>query len=371
MSIITYKRRIFMNNNQVGRILRNFFKKMVMMIASGTLLSMIWGLYLAPTAVSAAPEETITITAVWIGGQQNTILSKLAQVFEETHPNVKFDKTVMEQSQFLATQRSLMSHAGGPDITWMNYGSGLVEPLSEMNALENLDRYYEKYGWWNFLSEGYRTHLVDGSMYNVSLASFLCPMIFYNKTIFNEVGVGIPRTLEELYTISDKLRSKGYEPLALGDRDSWLGHIQYQAIVTRTVPLEDYEKVLYFTRREYHMADYPGFTEAFQIMRDMEEKKVWATGVLAMGNAEAEQLFMVGRSAMFAGGSWGIDTMREAFGDDADFFLYPQIKKDIPIPLTRSYGDEFVLSAFATPEVKDMVAEFFDFTMLSFFQKAT
>ena len=246
---------------------------------------------------------------------------------------------------------------------FLNFQMGAAQPLAKLGALENLDPYYEKYGWWEFLPEHLHTHEIDGSMYHFSIDLTYCPMVHYHKPIFAEVGVDIPTNLEEFYTLSSKVRSAGYEALAMGDRNGWPGFHMYMAIALRTVPLEDYDKMLHFTTEEYYMADYPGYTEAFQIMLDMEKKNVWAKGVLDMDDGGAKQMFLVRKAAMYESGVWMFPELREALGDDVDWFLFPQIKKDIPIALTASYANEFVLSAFAKPEVKDMVAEFFDYVL--------
>lgn len=56
-------------------------------------------------------------------------------------------------------------------------------------------------------------------------AEFYAVGIFYNKEIFDEVGIQPPETIEEFEDISDKLLEAGYIPLALGEKDIWrAGH---------------------------------------------------------------------------------------------------------------------------------------------------
>ena len=44
--------------------------------------------------------------------------------------------------------------------------------------------------------------------------------IFYNKTIFAEVGIEVPETIDELEAACDKLVAAGYVPFALANGSS-------------------------------------------------------------------------------------------------------------------------------------------------------
>ena len=312
--------------------------------------------------VEVAPAaEPVTIKTMWSPGNMDVYLRDCIEAYREINPNVEFDINVIEVEQKRATELTIMTSPGAPDFAYINFGSGLTDKLAQAGAISPLDDYYEQYGWWDQLPDHLHTHEYDGHMYHFSVASVTTPLMWYNKSLMSELGLEAPTSLEELYTWADVCRENGVEPLAMGDRNGWPGFHMYQCIATRTTPLEDYEKILNFDEEEYFMADYPGFEEAFQIMRDMETKGVWAKGVLDMDDAAAQGLFLNGEALAYETGVWAISVMREGLGEDLDFFLFPQVKADIPTPLTASYADEFMLSEYS--EVKDEVAAFFDFVL--------
>jgi ABC-type glycerol-3-phosphate transport system substrate-binding protein len=233
--------------------------------------------------------------------------------------------------------------------------------LANAKAIVPLNDYYKKYAWWDFLPDHLHTHEYNGEMYHFSVASVTTPLMWYNKSLMAKVGLEPPKTMDEFYAWADACHKNDLEPLTMGDREGWPGFHMYQCIATRAVPLQDYEKILRFDKQEYNMKDFPGFQEAFQIMRDMEVKKAWAKGVLDMTNDEAAQLFLTGKAVAWETGVWAIGQMRKGLGDDLDFFLFPQVKPEITTPLTASYADEFLVSSYS--KVKDEVAEFFNFVL--------
>jgi ABC-type glycerol-3-phosphate transport system substrate-binding protein len=394
LRICKKSRRILMNK---GNLSRRHFLRLSALAAAGTVLGacapaepevireevvvketvMVEGEAVeVTTVVTATPEEpaeapsepeTVTIRTLWCPGGIDTYMREIIEMYKEDKPNVEFEMTVIEQEQKRATEVTIMTNEGAPDFAWINYGSGLTDRLADAGAIVPLNEYYDKYGWWDFLPDHLHTHEYQGQMYHFSVASVFTPMMWYNKALMDQVGFEPPTTMDELYAWAEACNGNDLEALAMGDRDGWPGFHMYQCISSRTTPLEDYEKILNFDEEEYYMADYPGFEEAFQIMRDMQVEGVWSRGVLDMNDSEARELLLNGKAVAYETGIWATGQLREGLGDDLGFFLFPQVKDDIPIPLTASYADEFMLSAYS--EVKDEVAEFFDFVLSKDAQK--
>ena len=109
------------------------------------------------------------------------------------------------------------------------------------------------------------------------------------------------------------------------------------------------------------MKDFPGFLEAFQILRDMQTKKVFAPGIMDMDNAGGNALFATGKAVTWGGTPSWIPANRTAFKENLDFFLYPQFKSNIPAPATVSYSHEYLISSKS--KIPDVVAEFCNYLL--------
>ncbi|MBO1913211.1 extracellular solute-binding protein, partial [Microvirga sp. 3-52] len=60
----------------------------------------------------------------------------------------------------------------------------------------------------------------DGNIYSVPVNIHRGNVIFYNMEVFKEHGIEVPTTLDEFFTVAEKLKDAGVTPLALGDKES-------------------------------------------------------------------------------------------------------------------------------------------------------
>ena len=57
--------------------------------------------------------------------------------------------------------------------------------------------------------------------------------IFYNKTIFAELGLEVPETIDELEDVCAKLKENGITPFSLANASKWTGSMYYMYLVAR------------------------------------------------------------------------------------------------------------------------------------------
>jgi multiple sugar transport system substrate-binding protein len=60
----------------------------------------------------------------------------------------------------------------------------------------------------------------DGKMYFVPVYNYPW-VVLYRKSLFEEKGYEIPKTLDEFKALGDKMKADGLVPLAFGDQDGW------------------------------------------------------------------------------------------------------------------------------------------------------
>lgn len=144
----------------------------------------------------------------------DTDFKRYIEAFKKKYPGIT-DVKIEGIKDYSNTMRVRMAANEFPDVM------SLVQTTPS-----DFPKYYEPLddlGWNDRLFfTGFTSY--DGSLYGISQQVALVGIV-YNKKVFADAGVEPPRTLDELYDISEKLKQKGYTPMATAYKDAWA--IQY------------------------------------------------------------------------------------------------------------------------------------------------
>ena len=351
----------------------------------------------APTTVTSTTTSTTATTlttgtevvTLWgISGPTYTTFTREAGLFENgstaeneaAHPNVTILVEQSDESTFEATYNLRMATAPPPDFTFHYPGSWFTYPLAKAGYLYNLDDAIKKYGW--SFDPGYEKYLFDpttnspspnGHAYCMPQDYVAYPFIYYNPTIFTKLGVSVPTTIDELYSICSKAVSAGYLPVTFGynTAPAWACNL-YTFVLANLLDATDYDNFLSaygysltvgnpsFKSRTVHWTD-PTFIQAFTLEQEIASK-IYAAGFLGMSDDDASGLFASGKSAMYQTGSWGpstLDSLVTSFTFDA--FIMPTDWSVISPPAIASVDN--CLAICAKTNYPDICLEFMDFAI--------
>src|SRR5690606_11210426 len=142
-----------------------------------------------------------------------------AKIFEEeTGATVDYQITSFEDLSDTASQLFVSSDA--PDVSEYNKGNGTAGALSTLGVLQNLDGFYESYGWSEKLAESLQTTTMydengvmgSGSHFGVpNYGEFV--FLYYNADLLAEHGVEVPTSMEELEAAMQTFVDAGITPL--------------------------------------------------------------------------------------------------------------------------------------------------------------
>ena len=305
-----------------------------MTIILGTTLRLsLAALLAASVALPAAAQETRLRMTGLAGNGAGTGVEAAIKVWNEAHPDIQVDLELQtDELTWQATAPTTMFAASdGPDLSWwwcspsFQYkemiGAGMLAPLDDVypDALPA--------GTTAYFTEP------DGHKYGINTDVVWTPYVYYNKQIFADLGLDVPKTWDELYAIADKVRGAGFQPMVTLFDYGMVNHLP-DGLMMRTWSEEQYNAMLRNwspdsteAERAFKWTD-PDSVRLFQYLKDIADKGLAADGFAGIiDNEVAKSMFTSGRAAMYQSGSWDAAGGLEQDQFEVGAFYYPPIRE--------------------------------------------
>ncbi|REE86145.1 carbohydrate ABC transporter substrate-binding protein (CUT1 family) [Paenibacillus taihuensis] len=206
---------------------------------------------------------------------------------------------------------------------------------------------------------------IDGKVYGLPFGGY-SEGVFYNKKMFTELGLQIPKTFDELITLAETVKANGKTPFALAAKDAWVNGMLWNTIMERHVGIASFDKLL---TGEAKWTD-PDFVAGFADYAKLVDRDYFTRGALGLAYADQGRQFLKGETAMVFTGSWDANrfTSDEA-GDlkgNIGYFSFPSIAggKGDQTSINASYSNGFGFSANLDADqqaaVKQFIKNFFN-----------
>lgn len=258
-------------------------------------------------------EDTVLNFYYWDEGQKEGMDAMIA-LFEQSHENITVETTIVPWSEYWTKLQTSLPNGTGPDVFWMNlyaqpyFESGLLYDMTEKIESDGVDISkfpeevlveYEKDGHYFGIPKDY-----DGTA------------IFYNKEIFDEMGVAYPEegwTWDDFRQTAQQLTSEAHYGYA-----SRSDNIAYRSFIISNGGR--------FTTDDLMQACYnePEAVEAFQFLHDLMYVDKVSPTASEMIETNPSDMFKSGSVAMVADGSWMMGSYTEELGENLGLMEMPQ-----------------------------------------------
>ncbi len=264
-------------------------------------------LLLAAVATSAmagvASAGKLTIES-WRNDDATIWKEKLIPAFNAKYPDIQVEFTPTAPKEYNAALNARLEGGTAGDIITCRpfdaslelFNKGHLAALNDLPSMANFSD-VAKSAWTTD----------DGkSTFCVPMASVIHGFI-YNKDIFKEVGVEPPKTEEEFLAMLEKIKANGtYTPLVMGTNDQWeAATMGFQNIGPNYWKGEEGRKGLIDGTAK--LTDKPYVDTLAALAK-------WAPymgdGFKAQTYPDSQNLFGLGKGAVYAAGSWDISTFR-------------------------------------------------------------
>lgn len=291
------------------------------------------GLLLGSTLLAGgaafAQNATLTIES-WRNDDLAIWQEKIIPAFEASHPGITVTFSPSAPTEYNAALNSKLDAGSAGDLVTCRpfdaslelFNKGKLADLSDLKAMANFSD-IAKAAWST--DDGSKTFCVP-------MASVIHGFI-YNKAAFAEVGVEPPKTEAEFFAVLDKIKANGtYIPMAMGTNDQWeAATMGYQNIGPTYWHGE--EGRLALVKGEQKLTD----DDWVQPFRELAKWKDYlGDGFEAQTYPDSQNLFTLGRAAIYPAGSWEISPFRAQIGDSFEMGAFP--------PPVAAEGDKCYIS---------------------------
>jgi raffinose/stachyose/melibiose transport system substrate-binding protein len=254
---------------------------------------------LATAGYAAAEDKTLTIES-WRNDDLAIWQEKLIPAFEAKNPGIKVVFSPSAPTEYnAALNAKLDAGSAGDLITCRPFDASLElfnkGHLADLTSLPGMDNFSDvaKSAWTT--DDGKATFCVP-------MASVIHGFI-YNKDAFDKLGITPPTTEDEFFAALDKIKADGtYIPMAMGTKDLWeAATMGYQNIGPNYWKGEEGRQAL--IKGKQKLTD-PQWVEPYKELAKW--KPYLGDGFEAQTYPDSQNLFTLGRAAIYPAGSWEI-----------------------------------------------------------------
>ena len=277
---------------------------------------------------SASGDTEVKFMHLWPEGsskQHYDVVNEIIADYEAENEGVKIDLEVLSNEQYKDKLRVLSTSGDLPDVG-MTWAAGFLEPYVGGDMFAPLDDILEEDLSDAFVPGTAEAYAIDGTTYGLPLELNISTL-FYNKVMFEEQGLEVPTTYEELLEVSDKFNEEGIQPIALGNKDAWTGSLWYMYLADRIGGAETLNKAI---DRTGSFED-PALVEAAAKVQELVDRDVFVNGFNGLAEQEAKSMFMSEQVPMYLLATWDLpnyttnETVPQEFRDSVDFMKFPTV----------------------------------------------
>lgn len=234
------------------------------------------------TFQNAYPDET---------NVQHRVMKKLVEDYKAANPGVEIEVDSLNIDQQKIKLKTQAASDSMPDITVVN-ASAQMEPFVKGGKLAPLNDILDRDGLGDTFQGGILDYYTfDDQVYALPDGNNVAA-IFYNKKLFEEAGVAVPTTFDELLAAVNTFKDKGIVPMTIGEKETWTGSYLFMNIALRLAG-PGYLKEVMSGGKSF--TD-PAFVESIAKMQELIQAGGFQEGATSYNYNMASNLFTTGQA---------------------------------------------------------------------------
>jgi raffinose/stachyose/melibiose transport system substrate-binding protein len=300
------------------------------------------------TNVADMGDITLTIWDQQVRGGQSESIEKLNAAFEDAYPNITIDRVSRSFEDLQRVLRLAIQDDEAPDVVQANNNRSQMGAFVEAGLLRSLDGYAEVYGWNDRFPASIRAHssysedgrvFGEGNLYGLPQTGELIG-VWYNKQKVDELGIEQPQTLADFEAALQKAKDAGELPIQFGNKDPWPGIHTFGFLQDMYASQDDIRAFGYGNAG----ADWTdeANAKAAETLQRWVDAGYFTDGFNGLDYDPSWQDFTKGEGVFMITGSWLLNDLQAAMGDNVGFWL-PPVGDNGKLTVTGATGLPFAI----------------------------
>lgn len=259
-------------------------------------------------------EKDVDLRVITSRVEDKEFYDKFNELFQKEYPHihVKFDAIPTKDYDQVATTRI----ASG-EVDTMSHAAQFNDPQKREALLFDLKG---QPFLQNYFPDALKQGEFDGKQYFLPLNSTSI-VTFYNKKIFNDLNISIPKTWQEFINVCEEIKASGIDPLVFGGKDQWPVNMVVLGLEGGIVSAK-YPNFYQELRDGKTKFTDPAWLEVFTKLNTLN--KYFIKNTLGLAYAQTPGIFAQGKAAMMIDGSWSATDILKANPDfEVGAFITP------------------------------------------------
>lgn len=244
--------------------------------------------------------------------------------FEAQNPGIKIEPDFIQNNNYMAGIKIRLLGGEKLDIfdTW---SPSLFEEFRKLRKDIYLDLTGSPF-LADFFPNSLKPVTIDGKVYGAPEVMHSDGLL-YNKTLFDRLGLSVPRTWDELIALCETLKKDGIIPIAM-DSEWSTAQFFWGSLMSDNGADEEWTRKL--ESGEIRVAD-PAFVDSITKLKEIVDRGFVPQDWLGMKHEQAKDLVGQGKAAMIMTGTWDIQSIMERNPANAiGFMMVPGSKRTVP-----------------------------------------
>jgi len=280
------------------------------------------------------------------------------------NPNVTIEVEALQDEPYKQKFQSYVAGNSLPDICMVWGQPSFFQAVMEGGYVAELNP--DDYADYGFFAGSTADFSYDGTLYGLPRNQDLLSIIYYNKAIFDEYGVKVPETYDELLTAVETFQANDVIPLSINGKDKWILNEMFQDLLVKVSGNQDtiYDAV----DQKTNFSTDPDIRKAAELYKGLVDAGLFQDSYISADYGAAMNLFLQEESAMFYMGAWEVgmasnEENSEHFRENVDVMAFPVVGdgKGKATDLLAWNGGGFAVSA--SSPVKDEATKLLNYMM--------